>query len=483
MARRQGHPRAPGARRAELCSLAVAPPSGVAAAAGQPQRRLCPGEGDGRAARGERTNPGARGRACATTATSGPQTAGAEEGRNFQDEVVRRLAAGSPEALDPAEDEAFFHVLRSQELDGIMRLSSALKLAHALAERGQEVALHSAVEFETQLRNAREILLVRPHLSIELAQVCEASRSLVNVAALVYEELEQDALQQPAGKYNQYCYVLVDLADWRARCGQWEHARRLLKVARGMPPSLQDPRVFPCFYAWRFDSDSAVPRDGFRVEAPRSLADAELPIMRPLPHAHRSCPCSRRAIQSHHSASEPALAGDSPGGAQRARGRSLTSASAFGGRELGLWQAAPGPMSTAAEEEGPRCLPGALPRTDAQALPPAPLRESLCRELDRRFNVGGCLLGLGDPPSPWSAAGPPALRVRAVAAAARRLVKARRFAVRVVDSEAGDNAAGPAGEPAAPCVPGEGRQGSHRCVDVEMSSSHPAVVSDAGGIC
>lgn len=101
--------------------------------------------------------------------------------------------------------------------------------------------------------------------------------------------LSEAARQASPTSSRQLWMVMLDLAHWHQTRGDEAEAKVLGRLARAAPQERRDPRVVDRFYGWRFDAEPDVPEDPGQ-SLPRVRRDP-VSIMRPLLGPERHCPC------------------------------------------------------------------------------------------------------------------------------------------------------------------------------------------------
>eukprot|EP00929_Paragymnodinium_shiwhaense_P006029 TRINITY_DN10883_c0_g2_i12.p1 TRINITY_DN10883_c0_g2~~TRINITY_DN10883_c0_g2_i12.p1 ORF type:complete len:540 (-),score=80.53 TRINITY_DN10883_c0_g2_i12:425-2044(-) len=217
----------------------------------------------------------------------------------FKASVKDRLYAlrATPDNMLPAEPEDWLlRAVRTSDLADSLRPLAMYELARILDRTatqnqgllmGQQRGTGSYDLRSILTTEDRSFLLECPTAALELALLLEGSLKQPNLADLIFQDLETDALQQPPQKYHPYRYILVDIAEWRKRRGKVEKWQQLMKMARlDIPGEERDPRTVARHYAWRFPADPDIPHDAFRVDLGRHSGDVPVrPFPRPDPFA------------------------------------------------------------------------------------------------------------------------------------------------------------------------------------------------------
>jgi len=304
----------------------------------------------------------------------------------FEDELRQRLVDRSAEAVGASqEEEDLMHrAIRMPDLDPRLKIRAALRYAKCLARAGRDASRSETLEFEAELSRDRQLFLQNPSVSFDLSQVCRESLSITSLADSICEQLAEAAVKLPPGPQHPFCFVLVDLSEWRQGRGESVEARRLLELAMAMPEKSRDPRTITRHYAWRFDSEPGVPGANLK----------NVPMSRPLLGPERHCPCCLG----------PACKVKHKNDNERRESRRSSRLSSGGN------------------------LRGDDIRLDQEVR----------QELRDRFNIAGSLMNLANLAGE-TAVSDGAQRMAHAKAAAQRLVYSRRFEVNVIDREDADD--------------------------------------------
>eukprot|EP00929_Paragymnodinium_shiwhaense_P006036 TRINITY_DN10883_c0_g2_i7.p1 TRINITY_DN10883_c0_g2~~TRINITY_DN10883_c0_g2_i7.p1 ORF type:complete len:431 (-),score=51.64 TRINITY_DN10883_c0_g2_i7:951-2243(-) len=182
----------------------------------------------------------------------------------FKASVKDRLYAlrATPDNMLPAEPEDWLlRAVRTSDLADSLRPLAMYELARILDRTatqnqgllmGQQRGTGSYDLRSILTTEDRSFLLECPTAALELALLLEGSLKQPNLADLIFQDLETDALQQPPQKYHPYRYILVDIAEWRKRRGKVEKWQQLMKMARlDIPGEERDPRTVARHYSAR----------------------------------------------------------------------------------------------------------------------------------------------------------------------------------------------------------------------------------------